>query len=666
MGPENPEEERIDRLRRAMYSRTYAEKMGPRPRHEFETESPKISEDWKHEEIKRPEAPVPGLIRPQKNRSYPLLRWLLAVSIAFFLGAIGFFIYYLYFGGAAAVSSHNIDIGITGPPEIAGGEPVNLQVTITNRNRDTLSNANLVATFPSGTRLDPSSCSENTCQVALGTVQPGGTAAIKLPAIYQGTAGAHASVEVRLEYNLGGSNATFNAQSEYGFVYSSSPLSISIDSNSETVSGQQMQMTLTVSSNASQPIPNVLLSASLPFGFKLTAADPQSSGGNLWQLGTIVPGEQKTIQLTGTLTGETGENKVFHFIAGTKTSATSTAVDTPLSTVDLPITIAKPFLNLSLAVNDASSSQSVVVAPGQLVTVSVQYKNNLDVPIANAVVVAKLSGLAIDGTTVHSTDGFFRSTDNAVLWDKTTQDVASSTPGSLAYLAAGAGGRLTFNFQVPSTAQLQGIKNPALIISVNAAGQRLSESGVPENLQSTVTQKVTVASDLQLLARGLYFTNPFGVTGNMPPVAEAETRYAVVFSINNSTNEIDGARVTATLPPYVRLVGNHYLPATEKVNFNGTTGVFTWDVGKVAPGTGIGASSPRQVVIELGFTPSTSQINSIPVLLEDIKLTGTDALTGNGVTKTAEDITTNIAGDPGFNSINAKVACSPTAPTCSK
>ncbi|MDO8575722.1 MAG: hypothetical protein Q7R90_00205, partial [bacterium] len=392
-------------------------------------------------------------------------------------------------------------------------------------------------------------------------------------------------------------------------------------------------------------------------GFKLLSADPTPQGNGLWQLGTLSPGERKTITFTGTLKGETGEDKVFHFVAGTKTSATSTGMSATLGSVDLPVSIAEAFLNLALSVNDAPSTKSVVVVPGQLVTVGVQYKNNLTSAITNAVIVARLSGLPIDGMTVRSNDGFYRSTDNAVLWDKTT------TRGELATVPAEQSGRLTFSFQVPSTEQLLGVQNPALVISVNASGQRLGETGVPENMQSSVSQKITVSSDLSLAAQGLYFTNPFGVSGNLPPKAEVETRYAVVLSITNTTNAITGGKVTAVLPPYVRLVGNHYLPASENVNFNGTTGIFTWDVGDIAANTGLSGSAPRQVVIELGLTPSTSQIGSEPIIIQDIKLTGTDILTGEPVSKKANCsndacggiITTNIVGDPGFSSVNAKV-----------
>jgi len=468
-------------------------------------------------------------------------------------------------------------------------------------------------------------------------------------------------VKVAVEYKLANSNATFTASSDYAFTFSTAPLSLVVDSNDETVSGQQMQMSFGIISNASQPIPDVVLSTTYPFGFKPISSDPafsNSDAGSLgWHLGTLMPGERKTITLQGTLTGNAGEAKIFHVTAGTMQNTASSSATT-LADATKAVTVAQPFLSLGLSVDGASSSQAVAVTPGQQVTVNVRYKNNLDVAIDNAVVVAKLSGLPIDGTSIHPNQGFYRSTDSAVLWDKTTtqSDYSSTTPSGLASLPSGQDGTLSFTFTVPDSTALAGIPNPTITISVSASGQREGQTGVPVNEQSTISQKIAVASDLQILSQGLYFTNPFGVSGNMPPKAEQETSYAVVLAITNTTNAIKDAKVTATLPPYVRLIGNHYLPSVKKVSFNGTTGIFTWNVGHIDPGAGLNGVSPRQVIIELGFTPSTSQIGQTPVLLQDITLTGTDTLTGETVTrKPKTSLTTNIAGDPGFSSANAEV-----------
>ncbi|RJQ35562.1 hypothetical protein C4568_00745 [Candidatus Parcubacteria bacterium] len=653
MPPSDHEGEKIERLRRAMYSRTYADKLGPRERRVLENEPTGVPEDWQHkpEPIKPEDLPLEAMLRPQRRKkgAYSILKFALLAAAVFFVGAILFFGYYLFFGGASSISARNIDIAITGPAQIAGGEPVNLQVTVTNHNREPLDEAALVVEYPAGTRLDPASCSESSCRIALGTIAPGNAAAIKLPAVYQGTAGQRASVHMEVEYRLGGSDSTFVAESDYGFVFTSSPLSIAVEGNTETVSGQPMRLVLTVLSNASQPVPDAILTATYPFGFRESSVQPQAAAQGVWNLGTLNPGDKKEIVINGSLSGETGDSRVFQFKAGSRESPGSNKIGVALSETQLPMTIAQPFLDLDLAVNNSTDPKAVAVTPGSTVHVAVTYKNNLSTSIENAVVVAKLSGISVNGTTVRSDNGFYRSTDNAVLWDKTTTD------GELSHLDSGATGKLVFTFQVPHSELLANIQNPTLVISVNAAGERLGETGVPENLQSTVQQKIAVASNLQMRADALYFTNPFGVTGNMPPMAGIETAYAVVFSITNTTNAITGARVTAQLPPYVRLIGNHYLPASEKVTFNGNTGSFTWDVGEVAAGAGTNGAPPRQVVIEVGFTPSTSQIGTQPVLMQDIKLTGSDSLTGDDISKTVENITTNISGDPGFSSSNATV-----------
>lgn len=652
--PPYHEEEKIGRLRRAMYSRKFGDTLGSRERRKLDPGHEEIPEDWEQgaaQSEKPTSLPLDAmLLRPAApSRARAIMGWILVAAGLFFVGTLGFFAYYLFFGGASAISSRNIDIAITGPTQIAGGELTDLVITVTNHNRESLELADLVTTFPTGTRLNQGSCTYQTCRVSLGEIAPGKSLIVKLPAVYQGAAGQHATVEAELEYRLASSNTIFTASSQYGFVFGSSPLTVAVDGNTQTISGQPMRLTITVSSNVNQPVSDVLLHADYPFGFKQTGANPAASSAGLWELGVLSPGETKTITLDGVLSGEVGDARVFHFTGGTKTSATSSAIEAPLSDTSLTVAIAQPFLAISVSVNDAPSAKSVAVKPGDIVNISVAYQNNLSSAIQNAVIVARLSGISIDGTTVHSEDGFYRSTDNAVLWDKTT------TGGTLATLDSGVGGTLGFTFQVPSSQDLQGIQNPVLNISISAAGTRLGESGVPENLQSTASQKIVVASDLSFASQGLYFTDPFGASGPMPPKAGVETTYAVVLSITNTTNKITSGKVVATLPPYTRLVGNHYLPASETVSFNGTTGLFTWDVGDIEAGVGLNGTSPRQVVIELGFTPSTSQIDSEPKLLQGITLTGTDDSTGKAVQKSAPDVTTNIIGDPGFTSINAKV-----------
>lgn len=655
----NPgDQEHIDELRQAMYSRTLSEQLKPRERRALDLTRAPIGEDWKHEE----DSLDPTMVAPRQIGWFrAALWWILGVSLVFFLGAAGFFVYYFTLGGGSLPASpDNVDIVISGPPQVEGGAPSQFQLVVTNRNKVPLELADIVITYPKGTR-SPSDFSTDlpNQRISLGTIEPGGKRQGTVSAVLAGQGGQRESLKVDVEYHVSGSNAIFVASSNYAINFSSSPLTVTVDGNSQAISGQPVSLTVNVATNGNAPVRDVVMKADFPFGFKFASASPKPSKDGFWALGDLSPGQKRSVTIQGALTGGTGDSRVFHFSAGTRSDISRTSLDTVLADTSFNAAISQPFLGLTVAINDSTKS-GVVVSPGDKVTVAVQYANNLTTPIQNAIVVARLSGLEIDGSTVKTTDGFFRSADDSVFWDKTT------TNGVFSTLAPGARGTVAFSFTMPSGEALKNYTNPHLDVTVNAAGNRIAESGVPEVLQATARQSVSLASDLQLIANGLYYTNPFGSSGPMPPKAGAETTYALVFTVRNTTNKITNAVLTASLPPYVRWVGV-YSPASENMKFNQANGTVTWTLGDIEPNVGLGDTPPRQAAIAVGFTPSTSQIGQQPSLLQNIVLKGLDASTTAPVTRTVDDITTNIAkvskssadinvaGEQGFSATNAAV-----------
>jgi hypothetical protein len=640
------EKERIEQLRRAMYSREMSEKLKERPRRPLEDVRPVVGEEWHRQEGNL----SPTIVAPKTIAlARRALWWLLAIAVIFFVAAIGFFAYYFLIGsGSSSASTGNIDISISGPPQIAGGDPTQLQIVVTNRNRVPLQLAELVVTYPEGTRSPTDLSSDLDSQrIPLGTIEAGGRRQGTVSAIFASN-NADADIKVDLEYRIAGSSAIFVAHSGYQAILSSSPVSIRVEGNTETISGQNVEITVVVSSNSNTVVKDVLVSASYPFGFSVRSANPKADeSGNLWLLGDIAPGQKKEIVVRGVLTGESGDERVFRFTSGTRKTQSEKNITTVLAESSHLMQVSEPFLGLSLSVNKASG-QSAVVAPGETVNVVVNWRNNLSTEIKDAVIVAKLSGIAIDGSTFASTDGFYRSTDGVVLWDKTT------TNGALSSISPGASGNVAFSFKVPSGTALENIRDPYVTLAINASGKRVSESGVPENLQATASQKVAVASDLRVTAQGLYYANPFRSVGPLPPKAEVETTYAIVFTVTNSTNKITDAKLTATLPAYVRWAGI-YSPGSESVTFNQVDSTVTWDLDTVEPRVGLSGIPPRQAAIAIGFTPSTSQIGEEPILIQDISLTAKDSATGKTITQNLKDVTTNIVGDPGFTATNATV-----------
>lgn len=655
------EKEKIERLRRAIYSRQMSPRLDARQRREMRPERDEVLDDWRREEEGVPGSTVaPATIGVARH----ILQGILALAVVFFIGSAAYFGYFFAFGsGSLRASSSNIDIAIGGPVQIAGGEKTELQIVVTNRNNAALQLADLVITYPDGTRspVDLISSLPNQ-RISLGAIEPGGRRQGTVTAIFAGNGGDHATVHVELEYRLAGSNAIFVAKSDYAAMFASAPVSVAVSGNTQAISGQPLQLDVVVSSNASVPVRDVVLRADLPFGFKLTTAIPEQSAKNLWRLGDLTPGQRVAITLQGALTGQSSEERVFRFTAGTaSSSAASTTIATTMSTATLKTEIAKPFLDLTMLIEGKDEGSGIIVTPGESVTVNIAYRNNLDTKITNAVIVGRLAGTEINGMTVRTNDGFYRSADGSLIWDRTT------TGGALAEIEPGERGSLAFSFQVPKLEALPGGAQPHVDIALSAAGQRASEEGVPESLQSTAQKRLAIGSNVQLTAQGLYYASPFGAVGPVPPKAGTETAYAIVFAVKNSTNKLTNASLTALLPPYVRWIGMRS-PASEKVTLNQETGVITWHIGDIEPGVGVGSTTPLRLAVSVGFTPSTSQIGEQPVLIQNVVLKARDAATGGMVElRTRPDVTTNLiivskssdeqllGTDPGFNPSNATV-----------
>jgi hypothetical protein len=645
----NQEPEKIDRLRRAMYSRAIEPTLKERDRRALSQDPDMVKTDWPREERQL----APTMVAPRgMNIARSLLMWLLGFAILFFVAASAYFLFFFTFGGGSnGASASNIDIAITGPSQVASGNKTELQIAITNGNTASLELTRLIVSYPNGTRspADFTTAQPQWTQ-SLGTIHPGETRRGVAYAVLNGTQGSQGSIKVELQYRLNGSNAVFTASNDYAFTYGSAPLSVVVEGNTQTVSGQPIELTATISSNATTPIKGALVQVRLPFGFKLTSSQPSLDGKSIAKLGDMNPGSQKQIVIEGVLTGATSDARVFTFTAGTYASATSTTLDVPLASNAYTIGVAQPFLGLSLNVGDgAQSSQPVIVLkPGQKVVATIAYKNNLPTAINDATIIAQFSGYQINGSTVATPDGFYRSNDGTIIWNKSTVPVLHD-------LAPGATGILTFSFVAPTNDELTGKPSPNLTVALSAAGTRVSDAGVIETLQSTAEKKFTLSSNVVLAANGLYYSSPYGSTGPMPPKVGVETTYAIVFTLLNTTNPIKNARVTAVMPVYVRSTGKTS-PSYEKIHFNQTNGAVTWDVGDIAAGVGNG-SQPRQAAFEVGFTPSISQLGQKPVLVQDIVFTGTDSVTGQNIyiSSTSSSDISNVSIDLKGDSIPSPV-----------
>ena len=558
----------------------------------------------------------------QKRRFSPLMI-LFAGSAAFFVIAIAAAAF-LFFSGTNTVSTKNVDVQVSGPSQIDAGSTLSLQVVVTNRNPVPIQLADLVVEFPTGTRSDQNiSVAVPRTRVSLGTIDPGVSVSQTVKAVLFGQAGTEPAITVSVEYRTPSSNAVYSSDTTYTTRIGQSPASINVVAQSQVVSGQPTTITATITSNSSKPLTSMLLTATYPPGFAFQNSTPAPySGTTVWNLGDIEPGGSRTVTINGTFTGEDGDQRSLTFAAGSQASESSADISAPLATGEADMTVAKPFISATVALNNSVADQHTI-ARGQGVTGTIAWTNNLPVAVQNLSITILLKGALLDRTTVSAPQGFYSSSNSSIVWDKTTDsDFAAVAPGQ--------SGTLGFSFSTLPLSQ-GAYQNAEVDFMVTVHANRSTEGNVPGSVDSSASTKALVATNLALAA-SLSHTG----AGPMPPKADKETDYIVSWNLSDSANAVANTVVTAALPDYAHFIGA-VSPASEGVTFNKDQGVVTWDVGDIAAG------ASRSVSFTIGVTPSVSQEGQMPVVLGSQKASAFDRFVQDNVSATAPDLTTAAA-----------------------
>ncbi len=619
----------LERVNKSLYSRTG--EMATDMRHTIHQGATEVPQTWQDEKEADMEDPV-RMRTVRKTYSYLFISAFVFFIVAAVIGG------YTLFGGKNFVSADNVNILIEGPVSITGGEPLGLNVSVVNRNATNIENVNLIVEYPEGTK-DASNASIELTRVKLplGSIKSQSVAQQSLSSILFGEEGAQKNIQFKVEYQTENSNATFYKEKEYSVSISSSPVIVTIDGLDKVLGGQASDFTVTVTSNTTVPVRDLLVSLDYPFGFTVTSASPQPSYGNsIWKIGDLSPGAKRTIKLQATTEGQNDEERVLRANVGIQSASNEREIATNIVSRDHSFTIERPFLGIDVAFD--GNRGDIAAEPGRPIRAEIIWTNNSPDKITNARIEAKLTGNVLNKSSVTVDGGFYDSLNNTIIWE------AGRTSG-LDTVAPGENGRVSFSFASSNAAPGQSVLNPQMSVTVSAKGSRVDTGGVPQEITSAVTRSVKLVSNLTLSARALRNQGSLSNTGPIPPRADQVTTYTIVWTVTNTSNNITGAKVTASLPPYVSWT-DAISPSDAQITYNSTGGTITWNVGSVPRNTD--ASGGKQVSFQVSLRPSINQVGTTPSLVTNTKITGVDAFTGVTIQNTAPSLSTRTSTDLTF------------------
>ena len=625
----------IEELKRKLASKTF--QPGFEHRDSFKhVDKQEVPDSWESE-TKDPDSPT---YQQKFFMKTSVFKNFFLFSIIFFVLAVGYATF-VYFTAGNTVSNDNIDISILGNTFTAGGDELSLVVGITNRNSSPLELVDLLVEYPKGGDEDTHVGNER-LRLSLGTIDPGATRNENLKLVLFGEQGSTKTIKFSLEYRVKGSNAIFVKEKPYQVSVSSTPINLIVDAPNVISPNQDISLSIKSTLNAPKPVSNTLLKVDYPPGFTFVSAVPKPAiGNNVWDMGDLAPGVERVISISGKMVDVfDGEEKDFRVSTGSQAAGSKTDIGIVFNSVVHKVAVERPFIEANLLVNGVYQKEYTANSRNPI-KAEINWRNNLDTKIDDIEITAKLTGNAFDKKTVSATQGLYNSTAVAATWNKfTNPDLSEVNPGD--------SGTVTFSIlPIPLFSASNGLTtDPSVHIEVSIAGKQLVEGYSPKELNGSDSKTIKIISDVGVGATALHYSGPFKNTGPIPPKAEQQTTYTIVWSLSNTANDISKGEVRATIPPWTRFL-NVQTPSSEDLTYNSSSREIIWKIGKIPKGTGL-TKANRTVSFQVAFTPLLSQVGTIPVIINETILTGHDDFANVDIKASKAALRTDLNSDTGF------------------
>jgi len=636
---------RIEELKSKLFSKNYQVKIEHRDK--FLRGSRKdIPDGWENEKKETDSV----LYQDKFFMKTSVLKKFFIFSLVFFILTL-LYASYVFFAGGNIVSNDNIDISIVGNNFVAGGEELSLVVEITNRNSSALDLVNLIMEYPKNSENENADLPLGTerSRFVLGTIPAGAVRNENLKVVLFGEQGSIRPIKISLEYRVEGSNSIFVKTKSYEVTISSTPLNISIDAPATINPNQDITLNIKTTLNSPYAVPKMLLKLSYPVGFQFKSSIPAPSlGNNIWSLGDLAPGAERNISITGKMFDVVdGEEKNFHISSGSQSTKDKSMIDVVFNSTSYAVTIKKPFIEAKLFVNGVYQREYATNTKTP-VNAEIRWTNNLDTKINDLEIRAKISGNAVNRKTINSQQGFYDSLTDTITWNKNSQNGFNEVnPGD--------SGSVRFSVSSLSLFSAIGgiLANPVINVNISISGKQLVTGYATADLNNSDSGIVRIISDVGFSAKALYYSGPFSNTGPVPPKVEKETSYTITWSLSNTANSISKGIVSSTIPSWIKFAGS-ISPSDENLTYNSSTREITWNIGEIPRGTGI-TTADRSVSFQVILTPSLSQINTTPFIINDSILTGHDDFTNVDIRINKKSLRTQLDDDPLFPPAGGRV-----------
>ncbi len=534
-------------------------------------------------------------------------------------------------------SEDDVTVTIEAPDKLKSGDEITYKIHGKNNNKATLTNAELVVTYPekfSFSSSAPAASNALNTRWPLANLKTGDGFEIDITGRIVGEQGTVAGLQASLNYRPTNFNSDFSEQAVLNTTLQSPAVSLAVEYDKQSISGDDMTYTLRYTNTSNEIISAAAIQLQLPDNFTIKTAKPKATdeAKSLWKLGRLDPRESGTIEITGPLAGNEGETKRLTVQLGMLDDKDVLVVETE----ELAETkLVQSSVSLNQKINGAAAGTQVTVKPGDKITIAIDYKNTGSTGLKGVVITENLNTESLDLATASVVGGAIAG--NTVTWNN------SGVP-ELEVLDAGESGTVQMSVQVKKSLTLTAPSSKGLKITGTA---ELASTSLKDKIESnTVTAAIESVAKLAAEARYFDFENQLPVgAGPLPPKVGSTTTYRVYLTVTNTTNDLQSAVATIKLAPGVVWADSGQVSVGDPLKFNASTSKVTWTIGNIPAGTG-NLTGSLEASFLVSITPTSNQVGKqVDLTADGGTLDAVDSITSTKLSSTDQKLTTHLEFD---------------------
>lgn len=521
------------------------------------------------------------------------------ITLILIAGAVAFYYY-----DRNAYSKDVLKLEILAAEKAEAFQEVNYVVKFKNNGNIRLEDPELIFDYPENSIIEGEDTSHRVVKKSEelgGVIYPGQEKTFTFTARLAGKEGDSQVARAELSYRPKELKARYASKTSLTTIVERVPLSLDFDLSSKIESGKDFDFRVNYFSNIDYPVSDLAIAIDYPSGFELSGSVPESADEANWDIGLLNKAEGGRIEVSGSLAGEVGEEKMFRTEIGVWIDGKFVS----LKEARKGITIIRPALHITRQIN---GNPEFIASPGDLLHYEIFFKNIGEEHLTDMFLLATLSSPAFDFATIRSPEGDFTPGDNSVIWDwRRVRDLQLLPPQSE--------GKVEFWVKLKEEWNVSNQeKNPEIKTTVFL-------SQAKEEFSSKVNSKLSISQN------GYFQDEIFGNSGPFPPEENRTTTYTITWQAKNYYNEMENVKVRAILPDNVSLTGQIFPEdKSDEITFDSKSGEIVWNIGRMAAGEGVSLPAPN-VSFQISFFPDEDSEN----IIGPVKITGQDRWTGEDI-----------------------------------